>query len=103
MRIVLENLIDNAWKFSAKKEDACIEFGCRDEDPPVFFVRDNGAGFERQNAGGLFDVFRRGQGEGEVDGYGIGLATACKIIQRHGGRIWADGEAGIGATFYFTL
>lgn len=102
--IVLENLIGNAWKYSAHKSDACIEFGTLSrEDDQVYFVRDNGAGFDQQDAVKLFAPFQRLLCAGDTEGFGIGLATAQRIIQRHGGRIWAEGEPGTGATFYFTL
>jgi len=104
MLIVLENLFGNAWKYSARKDDALIEFGTinKDEDQ-IYFVRDNGAGFDQQDSAGLFVPFQRLQSDDEIEGLGIGLATVSRIIQRHGGRIWAEGEKGKGATFYFTL
>ena len=104
LRIVLENLLGNAWKYSAKKDYARIEFGTiNKEEDLVYFVRDNGAGFDQQESEKLFVPFQRLQSDDEIEGFGIGLATAYRIIQRHGGRIWADGEKGKGATFYFTL
>lgn len=104
LRIVLENLLGNAWKYSAKKDDARIEFGTiiKEEDL-VYFVRDNGEGFDQQESDKLFIPFQRMQCDDQFEGFGIGLATAYRIIQRHGGRIWADGAKGKGATFYFTL
>jgi len=104
MLIVLENLFGNAWKYSARKDDALIEFGTinKDEDQ-IYFVRDNGAGFDQQDSDGLFAPFQRLQSDDEIEGLGIGLATVSRIIQRHGGRVWAEGEKGKGATFYFTL
>jgi signal transduction histidine kinase len=102
--VVLENLLGNAWKYTALQEDARIEFGvdnCGEE--LVYYVRDNGAGFDQQEATGLFVPFQRLQDGGEFEGFGVGLATACRIVQRHGGKIWADGEKGRGATFYFSL
>jgi light-regulated signal transduction histidine kinase (bacteriophytochrome) len=104
MRIVLENLLANAWKFSAMSENARIEIGTiTKEEGLIYFVRDNGVGFEVQDAEKLFIPFQRLENETEFEGYGIGLSTAYRIIHRHGGRIWADGETGKGATFYFTL
>lgn len=104
VRIVLENLLANAWKYSAKNDTARIEFGVHEhEDELVYFVRDNGAGFAQEEASRLFKPFQRLKCNREVEGFGIGLATAHRIIQRHGGRIWAEGEQGRGATFFFTL
>jgi len=104
LRAVLENLIGNAWKYTGKREEAAIEFGttvC--EGKPAYFVRDNGAGFDMGEADGLFAPFQRLHRREEFEGSGIGLATVKRIIERHGGRVWADGEVGKGATFYFTL
>ena len=104
LRVVLENLIGNAWKYSAKKESTVIEFGILDQGKtPTFFVRDNGAGFDPRQTDRLFGAFQRLHSEEEFEGFGIGLATAQRIIQRHGGMIRAEGEPGKGATFYFTL
>ncbi|WP_191965641.1 response regulator [Oryzomonas sagensis] len=104
LQIVLENLLGNAWKYSSKTDDARIEFGAiNKEDDLVYFVHDNGAGFDQRDAEKLFVPFQRLQCNDEIAGMGIGLATAHRIILRHGGRIWADGEIGKGATFYFTL
>jgi signal transduction histidine kinase len=104
MRIVLVNLFGNAWKFSALKDGASIEFGMfSTEEALVYFVRDNGAGFEPEDAEKIFLPFQRLQCDESLEGFGIGLATVCRIIQRHGGRIWAEGEKGRGATFFFTL
>lgn len=103
LRIALENLIGNAWKYSGKKETTRIEFGVVDiEGEKTYFVRDNGAGFKPDLAEKLFLPFQRLHG-GEFEGFGIGLATVQKIVYRHGGRIYAEGEVGKGATFYFTL
>ena len=102
LRVVLENLLGNAWKFTGKKRRARIAFGCA-EDPPVYFVRDNGAGFDMAAADKLFGTFQRLHTANEYPGTGIGLATVQRIISRHGGRIWAEAAVGQGATFYFTL
>lgn len=104
LRVVLGNLIGNAWKYTGHREDACIEFGTAlSEGKPACFVRDNGAGFDMDQADRLFRPFERLHGADEFEGTGIGLATVQRIIERHGGRVWADGEVGKGATFFFTL
>jgi light-regulated signal transduction histidine kinase (bacteriophytochrome) len=108
LRMVLENLIGNAWKFSSKVSMAEIEIGVDNhqtdaEGQDVFFIRDNGAGFDMRYADRLFGVFQRLHGNGEFQGTGIGLATVARILQRHGGRVWADAAVGVGATFFFTL
>jgi two-component system, cell cycle sensor histidine kinase and response regulator CckA len=104
LRVLLENLIGNSWKFTAKREPARIEVGQEARgDALVFFVRDSGAGFDMQFADKLFTPFQRLHAESEFGGTGIGLATVQRIVRRHGGRIWAEGAVGRGATFYFTL
>jgi light-regulated signal transduction histidine kinase (bacteriophytochrome) len=104
LRIVIENLIENAWKFTAKQPIAKIEFGVKKiADKDAYFVRDNGVGFSMVNADRMFNPFQRLHSEKEFPGLGIGLATAQRIIQRHGGRIWAEGEPDKGAIFFFTL
>lgn len=104
LKIALENLFGNAWKYTARKESALIEFGCRDQDGElVYFVRDNGIGFAMQSADSLFIPFQRLHSGEDFAGHGIGLATVKRIIECHGGRVWAEGEVDQGATFYFTL
>jgi len=104
LRVVLSNLFGNAWKYTGLREEAVIEFGQTEVDgKPVCFVRDNGAGFKNGDAEKLFIPFQRLHGPEQFKGFGIGLATVERIIRRHGGRIWADGEPDKGATFYFTL
>ncbi len=104
LRAALDNLIGNAWKFSAKSEHPRIEIGLlRDGAESTFFVRDNGAGFDMRYAGKLFGAFQRLHSADEYQGTGIGLATVQRIVHRHGGRIWADAKPGKGAVFFFTL
>jgi light-regulated signal transduction histidine kinase (bacteriophytochrome) len=100
---LLDNLIGNAWKFSGSQEGAVIEFGVAErEGKPVYFVRDNGPGFDITLADKLFIPFQRLPGT-DVEGHGIGLATVERIVKRHGGQVWAESEQGRGATFFFTL
>jgi two-component system, NtrC family, sensor kinase len=104
MRVAFDNLLGNAWKFTAKVSAPRIDVGTRrQEGVAVFFVRDNGAGFNMEYAEKLFSPFQRLHTESEFAGTGIGLATVHRIVDRHGGRIWADGEVDRGATFYFTI
>ncbi len=100
---LLDNLLGNAWKYTAGREPARIELGVKVSDGErVFFVRDNGAGFDMRYVDRLFTAFQRLHGR-EFEGSGIGLATAARIVRRHGGRIWGEGEPGQGASFFFTL
>jgi signal transduction histidine kinase len=104
MQVVLQNLLRNAWKFTSRNSSAKIEFGCfQSGAETVYFVRDNGAGFDQRMAGRLFKPFQRLHAESDFSGTGIGLATVQRVITRHEGRIWAEGEVGKGAVFYFTL
>jgi light-regulated signal transduction histidine kinase (bacteriophytochrome) len=110
IRTVLQNLVENAWKFTAKSQDATIEFGTTPAGGTgpggtgtCYYIRDNGAGFNPAFAGKLFQPFQRLHAVAEFPGTGIGLASVQRIIERHGGRVWAEGAVGHGATFYFTL
>lgn len=105
VRTVLENLLGNAWKFSARVSAPRIEVGCQGEDGEhkIFFVRDNGAGFDPEYASNLFRPFNRLHEQDEFAGSGMGLSIVQRIILRHGGRVWAEGAPDRGATFYFTL
>ncbi|MES2390597.1 MAG: CHASE3 domain-containing protein [Acidobacteriota bacterium] len=108
LRIALENLLGNAWKFTSRTPDAKIEFGIvpgkgEFAGKSVYFIHDNGAGFDMQYVDRLFTAFQRLHGDRDFKGSGIGLATVSRIIRRHQGDIWAEGEIGSGATFFFTL
>ncbi len=112
LKILLQNLLENAWKFSSRRKDSRIEFGtvtarhARESwsiEGPVYFIRDNGVGFDMKYSRKLFGVFQRLHRQDEFPGTGIGLATAYRIVRRHGGTIWGESQAGQGATFYFTL
>jgi signal transduction histidine kinase len=104
MRIVLDNLLRNAWKYTSHHTNACIEFGAKHIDGRMaYFVRDDGAGFDPSRTGEIFQPFHRLHSKSEFPGTGIGLATVQRILARHGGEIWAEGKIEKGATFYFTL
>lgn len=104
LRVLLENLLANAWKFTGRIDRPEIEFGrCESERGKPFFVRDNGAGFDLAFADKLFKPFQRMHAANDFPGSGIGLATVKRVVERHGGRLWVDAAVGRGATFYFTL
>jgi light-regulated signal transduction histidine kinase (bacteriophytochrome) len=104
MRIALDNLFGNAWKFTSKRENAIIEFGLTTtEGKRAYFLRDNGIGFDPTFSGKLFGQFQRLQTDTEYEGAGMGLAIVARVIRRHEGQIWAEGAVEQGATFYFTL
>jgi PAS domain S-box-containing protein len=103
MAIAIDNLIDNAWKFTANRAVAAIEVGCTSDAHPTYFVRDNGAGFEMEFVHKLFGVFQRLHTDAEFPGTGIGLVTVARIVERHGGRVWGEGLVDRGATFYLSL
>lgn len=103
LRVVLENLLGNAWKFTSKKPAAAIAFGRDEREGRPFFVRDDGAGFDMAHSDKLFGAFQRLHSQREFPGHGVGLATVQRIVHRHGGQVWAEGVPGRGATFHFTL
>lgn len=104
LQIVLDNLLGNAWKYTSKHEHARIEFGyTKNNGKSAYYVRDDGAGFNQEYSQRLFGAFQRLHGISEFPGTGVGLATVSRIIHRHGGSVWAEGEVEKGATFYFTL
>jgi light-regulated signal transduction histidine kinase (bacteriophytochrome) len=103
-RILLENLLGNAWKFTSRNAGASIHVGRQsDEGDNAFFVRDNGAGFDMQFAHRMFSAFQRLHRADEFEGTGIGLSIVQRVADKHGGRVWAEGEVDAGATFYFAL
>jgi len=104
LKLAMQNLFGNAWKYTSHHERACIEFGWGSHNGmPVYFIRDDGAGFDNHQASRLFGPFQRLHSAAEFPGTGVGLATVQRIIRRHGGQIWAEGAVESGATFYFTL
>ena len=104
LHVMLENLIGNSWKFTGKKDDSTIEFNStRNNGKSVYYVKDDGAGFDMEYADKLFGAFQRLHGMTEFEGTGIGLANVQRIVNRHGGKVWAESETDQGATFYFTL
>ena len=105
LQVVLENLLNNAWKFTTQQPQPIVELGSSmpDSGIPTYFVRDNGAGFDMTYVEKLFSPFQRLHRMQDFPGNGIGLATVQRIVHRHGGRVWAEGIVGQGATFYFTL
>jgi len=104
LRVVMDNLLRNAWKYTSKHDSARIEFGqLHDNGSRVFYVKDDGAGFDPRYAGKLFGAFQRLHGAADFPGTGVGLATVQRILQRHGGKIWAESEVEKGATFYFVV
>jgi len=104
LRLVLENLIGNAWKFTSKQSSARIEFGAVPHEGGIaYVVRDNGVGFDMAHAGKMFGAFQRLHAMHDFPGTGIGLAIVQRVVHRHGGRIWAEAAPGAGATFYFTV
>jgi light-regulated signal transduction histidine kinase (bacteriophytochrome) len=104
LRVVLDNLLRNGWKYSAKRAQPRVEFTALDQNGDrVFVIKDNGAGFDMRYADKLFGVFQRLHSATEFEGTGVGLATVRRIVNRHGGRVWAEGVVDQGASFYFTL
>jgi signal transduction histidine kinase len=104
VKLVLHNLLSNAWKYTSQESHPCIEVGV-EEGPgheTLYFVRDNGVGFAAADASGIFEPFQRLHGDGFA-GQGIGLATVKRVVDKHGGAVWAIAQAGEGSTFYFTL
>jgi light-regulated signal transduction histidine kinase (bacteriophytochrome) len=104
VRVIMDNLLGNAWKFTSKTTDARIEVGRTERDgAAAFYVKDNGAGFDVEHAERLFSPFQRFHKRSDFDGTGIGLATVSRIVTRHDGRVWVDSARGKGATFFFQL
>ncbi len=105
LMVVMQNLLGNAWKYTSKQADAWIEIGTQPaaDGGTVYFVRDNGAGFDMAHANKLFGAFQRLHAPTDFAGTGVGLANVKRVIERHGGRVWAEGHLNEGATFFFTL
>jgi light-regulated signal transduction histidine kinase (bacteriophytochrome) len=104
LKIVVQNLLENSWKYTGKKENSQIEFGKTiSSGKEVYFIKDNGVGFDMKYAGKLFGVFQRLHSSKEFPGSGVGLSTVQRIIQRHNGQIWAEAAVNEGAAFYFTI
>jgi len=104
MRTVLENLLGNAWKFTGRVENPSIEFDVTQHgEADAFVIRDNGAGFDMRYRENLFRPFQRLHSDREFPGTGIGLATVARIVRRHGGEVWAEGNVGKGASLYFSI
>jgi len=104
IKVLIENLLVNAWKYSSSRDNAIIEFGHKTiDDEEVYYVKDNGIGFDNELSEKVFTPFNRLDNTYDIEGTGIGLATVQRIINRHNGKIWAEGEQDKGATFYFTL
>jgi light-regulated signal transduction histidine kinase (bacteriophytochrome) len=104
IRQVFSNLLSNAFKFTKPMEAGIIEVSCiTGENGNIYYVKDNGVGFDMQHAAKLFEVFQRLHSADKFEGTGVGLAIVQRIVERHGGRVWADGKVNEGATFYFTL
>ena len=104
LQVVIDNLLRNSWKYTSHQPAARIEFGIQNKDGiPVYFVRDNGVGFDPRASNRLFQPFQRLHSSEEFPGNGVGLATVQRIVRRHGGDVWAESEVGKGATFYFSL
>jgi len=103
IRVMLDNLLGNAWKFTSKQAEACITFNKTPENPDIFLIKDNGVGFDMKHAKKLFGAFQRLHRMSDFPGTGVGLATVQRILNRHGGHIWADAKEGKGATFYFSM
>jgi len=104
IKVALSQLFENAWKFTSKTDNPRIEFGTFEQDgKTVYYMKDNGAGFDQSYAEKLFLSFQRLHSEREFDGTGIGLAIVERVVRRHGGKVWAEGKANEGAAFFFTL
>jgi light-regulated signal transduction histidine kinase (bacteriophytochrome) len=104
LRILLTNLITNAWKYSQIRDEVVIEMGKTKKDQKdVYFIKDNGLGFDMKYYGKLFQPFQRLHAQEKIEGTGIGLATVARVVKRHGGDIWAESKVGDGATFFFRL